>query len=70
MPKFNEGDRVQFAKGVFLYQGMFVHGNSVVKVDKVLPAEEGEATYNLTYFDRENIPHPIENIPESELKAV
>lgn len=65
MSQFRAGQHVQFAKGVFLWKGMFVAAHTPKQVYKV--KEGTPATYDVVFLDAEGQPHVIENVAEAEL---
>ncbi|MCB1144418.1 MAG: hypothetical protein H7A24_17740 [Leptospiraceae bacterium] len=60
-----KGDRAKIKKNTFLFQGFFVHTNSIVEIAEI--TEEG---IHVVYNDKEGFPHVIPNLKESELELV
>ena len=69
MSKFKEGEQVQSTRGVFLHKGVIVQANAVLTVQKVNDHGDGVLTYDVRFLDREQQPHTIPGVKESELKA-
>lgn len=68
-PPYAVGQRVRYAKGAFLHQGIFILPTTVITVEKVVEKPEGRR-YDIRFLDKESQPHLIEGVAEADLRPV
>lgn len=63
MAKYQLGDRVNLNRKPHIFEGVIIMPSSPVEIEKVNP----DGTYDVIYMDRENMPHTMTSIPETDL---